>query len=148
MKYGEDKKIFIWIYHIGLCLNSAVVLYNAIFGCFVLPTFIYSFVSLVLIQLVSCVVLFDACFRMYVYLKTKDNAINNRAVVLHVSVYVMFLVGILYFFFSSIKHLKTESRKQWFISVGIEQVIQSSADISFAYLLYVLCCTNIETQTD
>jgi len=60
---------------------------------------------------------------MYLYLKTKDNAINNRAVVLHVSVYVMFLVGILYFFFSSIEHLKTESRKQWFISVGIEQVI-------------------------
>ena len=119
MKYGEDKKIFIWIYYVVLSLNLAAVLYNVIFGCFVLPTFIYSFVSLVLIQLVSCVVLFDACYRMYVYIKTKENTINNRAVVLHVSVYLVFLIAIIYYFFSSILHLKDDTRKHWFISNGI-----------------------------
>ena len=49
MKYGEDKKIFVWIYYVGLCLNFAVVVYNSIFGGFVLPSFIYSFVSIVIV---------------------------------------------------------------------------------------------------
>ena len=119
MKYGEDNKNFIWIYYVGLSLNLAAVLYTAISGCFVLPTFVYSFVSLVLIQLVSCVVLFDACYRMFVYIKTKENTINNRAVVLHVSVYLVFLIAIIYYFFSSILHLKDDTRKHWFISNGI-----------------------------
>ena len=63
---------------------------------------------LVLIQILSGLVQFDACRRFYVFFnKNTASGINNLAVSLLVGVYMLYLSSLIYFYFANIRHIES-----------------------------------------
>jgi len=58
-----------------------------------------SFQMLIIIQVISCIVLADGCRRLYVLINNNTpTGTNNRAVIMHVGVYILYLLSLLYFY--------------------------------------------------
>jgi len=75
-----------------------------------------SYAMLIWIQIFSCLVLADGCRRLYVFLK--KNApydINNKAVCFHVGVYMLYLIGLFYFYFTFIVDIGSDGKNKFLI---------------------------------
>ena len=94
---------------------------------------------LVCIQIFSCLVLFDACRRIYYVLKENNVGINNRAVSLHVMVYLIYLAGLLDFYFTIIKSIQTVTPKSFLIQNSIREFLSMVSMVALAYVFYVSC---------
>ena len=98
-----------------------------------------SFQFIVYIQIFSCFVLFDACRRIYFVLKNNNFGINNKVVSLHVMVYLIYLVGLLDFYFTIVRNIDDASSKNFLIQNSIREFLSMVSMVALAYVFYVSC---------
>jgi hypothetical protein len=96
------------VYYLVLILNIAIPAFEAVAEGMELKRFNLSYAMLIWIQILSCLVQFDACRRFYVFInKNTASGTNNLAVSLHVGVYMLYLSGLIYFYFVNIRHIES-----------------------------------------
>ena len=91
------------VYAFVLLLNIIFPVFFAVEAGMVLKNFDLSYQLLIFIQVWSCVVQFDACRRFYVFIsKNTECGINIKMVCFHVSIYFLYLGGLVYFYITFI----------------------------------------------
>jgi len=111
-KLGEGKIIFLvnFCYYFVLILNVAIPIFVAIEYCFDFKDYPLSYQMLIALQVFSCFVLADGCRRFFVFIKKNvPTGINNCAVGKHLSVYLLYLIGLVYFDITYIMRYKEDS---------------------------------------
>ena len=113
---GKMIKLANFCYYFVLILNIAISVFVAVEEGMDLKLFDLAYSMLIWIQVFSCFVLADGCRRFYVYINKKiPTGVNNRAVSMHVGVYMLYLIGLFYFYFAYIKSIGTVGKNQFLI---------------------------------
>jgi hypothetical protein len=90
-------------YYIVLFLNFAIPAFVAVIGVLNKEIFEKVFQMNVWIQVLSCLVLFDACRRMFVIIRRDTvSGVNVRYLCFHIAVYLLYLAGIFYFYYTAV----------------------------------------------
>jgi len=100
---GEGKKIFLVnvFYYFVLFLNVAIPVFAAVAVYGYDNLFPISYQMLIWIQVFTCFVQADGCRRFYAFInKNVPAGINNRAVSMHVGVYLLYLISLVYIYFT------------------------------------------------
>ena len=130
------------IYVFVLVLNLLIPVFFAVEAGMDLKNFALSYQLLIFIQVWSCLVQFDACRRFYIFInKNTECGINIKMVCFHVSIYFLYLGGLIYFYFTFIMQNGVESEGKYLISIGIKNGLEFLSLIALSYLFYILCCT-------
>jgi len=67
--------------------------------------------------------------------------INNKAACFHVGVYLIYLIGLVYYYYAYIRNLgKDTTKHEYLVTCSIKQSLGTVSVVSFAYLLQNLCC--------
>ncbi len=91
------------LYYVGLALNVFIVVVNAVAQEKDLQSLTFSDYLLVGIQIVSCILLFDACQRIFAETKKNPSTkINVKGLLIHVFSYLFYLLSVVYFMFASL----------------------------------------------
>lgn len=71
------------------------------------PKFLHiSFQVMILVQIFSCIVLFDACRRFFIFArKNPDHSVNILAMFCHVTAYILYITGLIYYYCTFIRDL-------------------------------------------
>ena len=90
-------------YYVVLFLNFAIPAFVAIMGVLNEEIFDKVYQMNVWIQVLSCLVLFDACRRMFVIIRRDTvSGVNVPYLCFHIAVYLLYLAGVLYFYYTAV----------------------------------------------
>ena len=90
-------------YYVVLILNFAIPAFVAAMGVLNDKIFEDVFQMLFWIQVLSCLVLFDACRRMFVIIRRDTvSGVNVCYLCFHIAVYLLYLAGLCYFYFTAV----------------------------------------------
>lgn len=73
---------------------------------------------------------------------------DNRAVSMHVGVYLVYLISLFYFYYTFIKNVGAVGSKKFLFQISIKNGLATLALVALAYLFYIICSgqTTEETQ--
>ena len=58
---------------------------------------------------------------------------------MHVGVYMLYLIGLLYFYFVSMRHIGSVGQNQFLLQISIKIGLSCLSQVALSYLFYVLC---------
>ena len=58
---------------------------------------------------------------------------------MHVGVYMLYLIGLLYFYFVSMRHIGSVTQNQFLLQISIKIGLSCLSQVALSYLFYVLC---------
>ena len=116
----------------GLLLNVAIAVVDAVAQGKDILSLHFSYYMLVGVQILSCAFLFDACRRIIaVTNRNPDLKINVKAMSIHVTSYLLYLVSLIYFFFTSLS-----KSPRFLLSEIIKTVFSSLSQIFICYVFW------------
>jgi hypothetical protein len=90
-------------YYVVLFLNFAIPAFVSAMGVLYSGLFKKVFQMIIWIQVLSCLVLFDACRRMFVIIRRDTvSGVNVCYLWCHIAVYLLYLAGLVFFYFTAI----------------------------------------------
>jgi len=104
-----------------------------------LPKANLTFQLVIWTEVFTCLVLYDACRRMYVFIREKTvSSVNVGYLILHLTIYSLYLLSVFYYWWSVIVHPPTTDR-QFMISISIRGSFQCLSMVGMAFMFYKLC---------
>ena len=138
------------LYYTILVLNVAIPVYTAISMGYGDKQSKVSYQMQILIQIVSCAFYFDACRRIcWEVKKDKDLNVNYVPMFIHLSTYILYLMSLLYTYWSFVRNVAEITQKQFGRVFIIKDSIASLSEVLLCYVFYSIhtMCMSLTTET-
>ena len=139
LNQGSYTKLVNSVFYLGIVLNTAFPIYEAVENGLLSAKFNLSYELLIFVQIFSCLVQFDASRRISSFIKrNKEYDINVVALCTHVGAYFIYLVGLILFYVQFIKEVGLANSHQFLVCITYKVCLSDLSDFVLITVFYGL----------